>query len=61
MRAKRSKDTRLVDKFSKKRDDLAAESQLQRPINPSADDDFIYSAGKEEDDIKARNSDASVV
>uniref|UniRef100_A0A8C4EC22 RNA helicase n=1 Tax=Dicentrarchus labrax TaxID=13489 RepID=A0A8C4EC22_DICLA len=35
MRTKRSKDTRLVDKFSKQRDKLAAETQLQRPIKPS--------------------------
>uniref|UniRef100_A0A8C4EDP4 RNA helicase n=1 Tax=Dicentrarchus labrax TaxID=13489 RepID=A0A8C4EDP4_DICLA len=34
MRTKRSKDTRLVDKFSKQRDKLAAETQLQRPIKP---------------------------
>uniref|UniRef100_A0AAZ1XSG2 RNA helicase n=1 Tax=Oreochromis aureus TaxID=47969 RepID=A0AAZ1XSG2_OREAU len=35
MRAKRSKDTRLVDKFSKQREDRAAESRLQQPINPT--------------------------
>ncbi|XP_044030457.1 ATP-dependent RNA helicase DDX54 [Siniperca chuatsi] len=53
MRAKRSKDTRLVDKFSKHRDDLAAESRLQRPINPTtADDDFTHSSGKDEDALK---------
>ncbi|XP_070706952.1 ATP-dependent RNA helicase DDX54 [Pempheris klunzingeri] len=51
MRAKRSKDTRLVDKFSKKRDDLTAEKQPQQPINQT-DDDFTYSTVKEEDDIK---------
>uniref|UniRef100_A0A7N9AKF7 RNA helicase n=1 Tax=Mastacembelus armatus TaxID=205130 RepID=A0A7N9AKF7_9TELE len=33
MRTKRSKDTRLVEKFSKRREDLAAESRLQQPIN----------------------------
>uniref|UniRef100_A0AAZ1XMN8 RNA helicase n=1 Tax=Oreochromis aureus TaxID=47969 RepID=A0AAZ1XMN8_OREAU len=37
MRAKRSKDTRLVDKFSKQREDRAAESRLQEktPTIPS--------------------------
>lgn len=62
MRAKRSKDTRLVDKFSKQRDNLAAETRLQRPINPTttADDDDD-SAGNEEDDLEVRNSHASVV
>uniref|UniRef100_A0AAX7V198 RNA helicase n=2 Tax=Haplochromini TaxID=319058 RepID=A0AAX7V198_ASTCA len=35
MRAKRSKDTRLVDKFSKQREDRAAESRLQQPTNPT--------------------------
>ncbi len=62
MRAKRSKDTRLVAKFSKQRDDLAAETRLQRPINPTTaatDDDD--SEGHEEDDLKVRNSHASVV
>lgn len=38
MRAKRSKDTRLVDKFSKQRDDLAAESRQQRPANTMTED-----------------------
>uniref|UniRef100_A0A8C9ZEB7 ATP-dependent RNA helicase DDX54 n=1 Tax=Sander lucioperca TaxID=283035 RepID=A0A8C9ZEB7_SANLU len=35
MRTKRSKDTRLVDKYSKQRDNLAAESQLHQPVKPS--------------------------
>lgn len=68
MRAKRSRDTRLVDKFSKKRDDLAAESQMHRPVNPTTstptadeDDEFTHSSDEEEDNIKARNSHASVV
>uniref|UniRef100_A0A4W6CDC2 RNA helicase n=1 Tax=Lates calcarifer TaxID=8187 RepID=A0A4W6CDC2_LATCA len=38
MRTKRSKDTRLVDKFSKRREDLAAESHLHRPVNPTTAD-----------------------
>uniref|UniRef100_A0AAX7U2W4 RNA helicase n=1 Tax=Astatotilapia calliptera TaxID=8154 RepID=A0AAX7U2W4_ASTCA len=35
MRAKRSKDTRLVDKFSKQREDRAAESRLQGEKTPT--------------------------
>lgn len=31
MRAKRARDTRLVDKFTKKREDLVAESRLHLP------------------------------
>ncbi|CAJ1070337.1 ATP-dependent RNA helicase DDX54 [Xyrichtys novacula] len=54
MRAKRSKDSRLVDKFGKQRDDLASESRLQGHANPgsAADDDFTYSTGKDEDDLQ---------
>ncbi|XP_018540744.1 ATP-dependent RNA helicase DDX54 [Lates calcarifer] len=58
MRTKRSKDTRLVDKFSKRREDLAAESHLHRPVNPttadadSDNDDFTHSTGNEEDTLK---------
>nr|XP_046231646.1 ATP-dependent RNA helicase DDX54 [Scatophagus argus] len=54
MRKKRSKDTQLVDKFSKQRDKLAAESQLQRTSNPTtaADDDFTHSTSREDDDLK---------
>ncbi|XP_040014287.1 ATP-dependent RNA helicase DDX54 [Xiphias gladius] len=53
MRAKRSKDTRLVDKFSKQRDDLAAESCLHQPVNSTAtDDDFTHTTGKEADSLK---------
>ncbi|XP_028274374.1 ATP-dependent RNA helicase DDX54 [Parambassis ranga] len=35
MRAKRSKDAQLVGKFSKEREDLAAESRLQQSVKPS--------------------------
>uniref|UniRef100_A0AAZ1XW52 RNA helicase n=1 Tax=Oreochromis aureus TaxID=47969 RepID=A0AAZ1XW52_OREAU len=51
MRAKRSKDTGLVDKFSKQREDRAAESRLQQPINPTttADCDITEKEEKEED------------
>lgn len=63
MRAKRSKDARLVDKFSKQRDNLAAESLLRRRINPTAttDDDIAHFTGQEDDDLKVRNSQSSVV
>uniref|UniRef100_A0A8C9ZA82 ATP-dependent RNA helicase DDX54 n=1 Tax=Sander lucioperca TaxID=283035 RepID=A0A8C9ZA82_SANLU len=52
MRTKRSKDTRLVDKYSKQRDNLAAESQLHQPVKPStsADDDYTHTMGEEEED-----------
>uniref|UniRef100_A0A8D2ZNZ5 RNA helicase n=1 Tax=Scophthalmus maximus TaxID=52904 RepID=A0A8D2ZNZ5_SCOMX len=56
MRAKRSKDTRLVDKFNRHREDVAAESRLHQPVNPTttttADDDFTHTDGNEEDDLK---------
>lgn len=54
MRIKRSKDTRLVDKFSKQKESLAAESQAQRLTNPgsSVDDYFTQSAGQDEDDLQ---------
>ncbi|CAK6959515.1 ATP-dependent RNA helicase DDX54 [Scomber scombrus] len=51
MRAKRSKDSRLVDKFSKHRDDLAAESRLHLSVHPSnTDEASTHIAGQEEDD-----------
>ncbi|XP_060917216.1 ATP-dependent RNA helicase DDX54 [Labrus mixtus] len=50
MRAKRSRDTRLVVKFSKQKDDLAEESRLKAPVNPStADDDFSQLTDEDED------------
>lgn len=63
MRAKRSKDARLVDKFSKQRDSMAAESPLQRPGNSSTTtkDDIILCTGREDDDLKVRNSHLAVV
>ncbi|XP_026154015.1 ATP-dependent RNA helicase DDX54 [Mastacembelus armatus] len=52
MRTKRSKDTRLVEKFSKRREDLAAESRLQQPINTTtASNDSTLFTGKEDDDL----------
>ncbi|XP_039477584.1 ATP-dependent RNA helicase DDX54-like [Oreochromis aureus] len=50
MRAKRSKDTQLVDKFSKQREDRAAESRLQQPINPTTTADCDITE-KEESDL----------
>ncbi|KAG7224063.1 hypothetical protein INR49_015321 [Caranx melampygus] len=51
MRAKRSKDTRLVDKFSKQKEVLAADSSLHQPVKAStADDDYTHNVGQEEDD-----------
>ncbi|XP_025767481.1 transmembrane protein 107 like isoform X2 [Oreochromis niloticus] len=54
MRAKRSKDTRLVDKFSKQREDRAAESRLQQPINPTTTADCDITE-KEESDLNENN------
>lgn len=51
MRAKRSKDTRLVDKFSKRREDQAAETRLRQPVNPGTSDDFD-TAAKDDGDLK---------
>uniref|UniRef100_A0A3P8PQZ8 RNA helicase n=1 Tax=Astatotilapia calliptera TaxID=8154 RepID=A0A3P8PQZ8_ASTCA len=51
MRAKRSKDTRLVDKFSKQREDRAAESRLQQPTNPTTTADCDITE-KDESDLK---------
>lgn len=57
MRAKRSKDARLVDKFSKQRDNQAAESSLQRPTtSATAADDVTHSTGGEDDDLKVRKT-----
>lgn len=49
MRAKRSKDTRLVDKFSKQREDRAAESRLQQPTNPTTTADCDITEKDESD------------
>lgn len=51
MRAKRSKDTRLVDKFSKHKEDVAADSRLHQPVKATtADDDYTDNMDQEEDD-----------
>lgn len=60
MRAKRSKDTRLVDKFNKQKDSLAAENPLQQPINPTTADDVTQSRGREDDDLAVGNSHLSL-
>lgn len=61
MRAKRSKDTRLVDKFNKQKDNLAAENPLQQPINlTTTDDDVTQSGGREDDDLAVGNSHLSL-
>lgn len=57
MRAKRSKDMPLVDKFSKKRKELCAESKLQRSVSSTsaADYEMMHSGGEEENDLKVMN------
>ncbi|XP_034565508.1 ATP-dependent RNA helicase DDX54 [Notolabrus celidotus] len=53
MRTKRSKDTRLVDKFSKHKDNLAAESRLKGPSKAAtADDDFEDTTGRDDDTLQ---------
>lgn len=52
MRAKRSRDAQLVDKFNKQRDDLAAESLASRPIRPSAVEDDTHCSDREEEDYQ---------
>lgn len=58
MRAKRSKDARLVEKFGKQRDSLAAEASLQHPVcsNTTDDDKTLYTVGDDvHDDLKVRH------
>ncbi|KAM7368968.1 hypothetical protein PAMP_013268 [Pampus punctatissimus] len=50
MRAKRSKDSQLVDKFSKHRDDLAAESRLHQSINLSTTNEASTHTTDQDDD-----------
>uniref|UniRef100_UPI003AAE0951 ATP-dependent RNA helicase DDX54 n=1 Tax=Centroberyx gerrardi TaxID=166262 RepID=UPI003AAE0951 len=50
MRAKRSRDMRLVDKFSKQREDLAAESRLQQSRNPTASQTSTRITGEEDEE-----------
>lgn len=58
MRTKRSKDARLVEKFGKQKDILAAEAPLQQPIcsNTTDDDKTLYIVGDDDlDDLKVRH------
>ncbi|XP_069569877.1 ATP-dependent RNA helicase DDX54 [Brachyistius frenatus] len=54
MRTKRSKDTRLVDKFSRRREDVAAESRLHQPVATvtTADCDVTDTTGQEDEDLQ---------
>lgn len=52
MRAKRSRDAQLVDKFNKQREDMAAESLASRPVKPSTVQDDAHCSDREEDDLK---------
>ncbi|XP_036436067.1 ATP-dependent RNA helicase DDX54 [Colossoma macropomum] len=50
MRAKRSRDSRLVDKFQRSREELLAESQLNKPVpRPASSTEPQYSDEEEED------------
>lgn len=57
MRAKRSKDARLVEKFGKQKDSLAAEAPLQQPVCTTADlEKMEYTVGEDDnhDELKVR-------
>lgn len=55
MRTKRSKDTRLVDKFNKHRQDLATERCLHQPASSSVTaEDYELAAENDECDLKVR-------
>lgn len=57
MRAKRSKDARLVEKFGKQKDSLAAEAPLQQPVcSSTTDEKTTYTdAEDDDDDLKVRH------
>lgn len=57
MRAKRSKDARLVEKFGKQKDSLAAEAPLQQPVCSSTTEDKVaYTvADDDDDDLKVKH------
>lgn len=59
MRAKRSRDARLVEKFVKQKDRLAAEASLQQPACSSTTDNekTVYTVEEEDDHekLKVRN------
>lgn len=52
MRAKRSKDARLVEKFGKQKESLAAEAPQQQPVCSAATDDgrTALTVGDDDDD-----------
>uniref|UniRef100_A0A8C7WM96 RNA helicase n=1 Tax=Oryzias sinensis TaxID=183150 RepID=A0A8C7WM96_9TELE len=52
MRAKRSKDTPLMDKFSKRKEDLAAENKPQLVVASANNGDSTQGADEEEEDLK---------
>lgn len=55
MRTKRTKDTRLVDKFNKQRRDLATERCLHQPASSAVTaDESALAAANEEGDLKVR-------
>lgn len=59
MRVKRSKDARLVEKFGKQKDSLAAEATLQQPVFSTTTDNEkpAYTVGEEDDqdELRVRN------
>lgn len=57
MRAKRSKDARLVDKFSKQRQDLGTEGHVHQAVNSSVNyNDSAIAMDNEEDDLKVETT-----
>ncbi|KAM6902194.1 ATP-dependent RNA helicase DDX54 [Xenentodon cancila] len=52
MRTKRSKDMKIVDKFSKQREDLAADRKLSVKPTTTADGDMTHSKDGEEDELR---------
>lgn len=54
MRAKRSKDTPLMDKFSKRKEDLAAENKPQLVVASANNGDSTQGADEEEEDLKVK-------
>lgn len=57
MRAKRSKDARLVEKFGKQKDRQAAEAPLRQPVCSTSTDHekAVHTVGEDDpDDLKVR-------
>lgn len=56
MRAKRSKDARLVEKFGKQKDSLAAEAPRQQPVcSTTADNEQMLGEVDDHDELTVRN------